>query len=132
MKAKPLHILPVFLLGLYVATRRKYSIPDFSIFIPNTEIFTGSTSFDREKILKILYNSTKIKLTTEPHLGWIFSFKPIDGIQIPVSVWLPWDFPVIYPQVKAKMGESLIIEAQTLGSQVLGYQVEVKNLSFYA
>lgn len=133
MEKKRLYIaLPLGLFGLYIATRRKYRIPEFSVFIPNTGLFTGRQPADRKQILKKIYNAMNIEFTTEPDLGWIFSFKPLDSLRIPVRVWLPWDFPIAYPQVKAQLGKNLKIERKTIGDKTLGYQVSAKGVEFYA
>lgn len=133
-KLKTTAIVLPMLMGGYVATRQKYTIPDFSIFIPNHKLldFSGDESKDKGNIVQKIFDTIDITPTTNPSIGFIISFDPMKGIQIPVRMWVPWDFPIIYPQVKSQMRENIRIEKKTMGSILMGYNVYVKNVSFYA
>lgn len=124
----------LFVLGLYAATRSQYKIPDFSVFIPNHKLFnfSGDKGKDKKGIVQKIFDTISVELTTRPSLGFIISAKPIHGIQIPINMWLPWDFPIIYPQIKSQMEKNIQIEKKKIGTALLGYNVEVKNVSFYA
>lgn len=118
--------------GIYVVTRKKYRLPDASFFIPNLNLFTGNKQEDKKRVISKVLNAVNINWTSKPKSGWLVSIKPIYGIKIPVKIWLPWDAFIAIPQVKNQIGKNIIIKPKWLLGRVLGYNVNIKNVTFWA
>ena len=113
-----------FITGVYVGTRKKYRLPDFSFFIPNVRIFSGNSQQDYNTVVKMIKNMVDIRFVTKPKVGWLLSFKPISNVvQIPIKLLLPWDSFLAIPQIKEQIGKSIKIQPKKIGGLFVGYKV---------
>ena len=119
----------LLLLGLYVSTRKWYKLPDISVFIPK---IPGSANANRGNLADQITNSFTFHFVTSPRLGWIATLKPIHGINIPFKVWLPWDIFVAIPQIRRQIGTNIKVKEKKVLGLVVGYQVTIRNVRFWA
>ena len=117
----------LLLLGLYISTRKWYKLPDISVFIPKI-----SGSVKKDNLADQITNSFTFHFVTSPRLGWIATLKPIYGINVPFNVWLPWDIFVAIPQIRRQIGTNIRVKEKKVLGIVVGYQVTIRNVRFWA
>jgi len=121
--------LPLLIIFVFAITRKKYKLPDVEFFIP----IIGGEERKPSEIARKVIESIEVKLTTKPSFGWLISAKPVYGVKIPLSIWLPFFGFFVIPQIKAQIGKNIIIrpEERYFGL-VKGYRVVIKNFTFWA
>ena len=124
--------LSLVFIGYYVLTRKEYKLPNISIFIPNTNLFSGNIYTDKNYITNNIMKSIDFKFVTSPDIGWLLTFKPIYGIDIPVKMLLPWDIFIAIPQIKSEIGKNIKIEPDYIGGILIGYRIKIENAKFWA
>lgn len=105
-----------------------------SFFIPNKNLIYSGKSEQQSKIeiaRKILNNVT-FSFTNTPEIGFLFGIKPIYGIEVPVKVWMPLDIPLAVPQILYKLKQGILIKPIRKFGILLGYNVYIPEITFYA
>jgi len=117
----------LILIGLLTATRKKYVFSIPKVFIPTSVI--GDKS--EKDVWPIIRKYIGLRLTTDPKLGFLLYMKPIDGVSLPLSVWLPITAIFALPQIYEQIGKSIIIKKVYVLGRPVGYIVEAKNVTVY-
>ena len=123
-------LAPLLLLsGIYIATRKQYKLPDISTFIP---VLPGGPSLKQRDLSSEIQNAFTFHFTSQPNIGWIATLKPIHGINVPLKVWLPWDIFIAIPQINRQIGTNIQIKEKKVLGVLVGYQVYIKGVTFWA
>ena len=131
-KIKQASAIWLFILGLFIATRRKYRLPDISVFIPNLNLLNSEKKQPtKQTVWKKVIDSIDLKFISSPKPGWMLSFRPIYGITIPIKMWFPWTAFLAIPQIKYEIGKGVEIKPVKFLGTVVGYRIKFKNIEFW-
>jgi len=113
-------------LAIFVVTRKKYYIKNFSIFIPNTSLLGIKSKTDTLQQIK---KNIQINWSNG---SWIITIKPVYGFKIPYEAILPATAPLAIPQLIAQIGNNIKIEDVKKLGILVGRELIIKGVSFYA